>query len=236
MINSFHRHHVPVSILCPISPDKTPSLIETLENLNNDLHSNINDHLPALFHAVNTHHFCCWTLLPATKGKFDNYPAQLLFESNIDESLHQYIDRLVQHDSSTLISIYEHCEGFDPENIKPYLIQHQHKPSAYYRGAHYHSMEQIRNDHVLYELLAAFIDEKQQSGSLIDYFDAGLKHQLIQHLKHTDIHWPLQAQQRQPDTFWWTLAVFILLLPVLVIPLLIIFGLLYVATSILLAG
>lgn len=214
----FHRRHIPVSILCPIIPEKVSALVETLEAINESIHCNTQHSAQghALFHQINTHHFCRWTVLPATTGKHGKYPAQLLFESNIDEPLSQYVTRLVQQDPETITAIYQHCERFTPNQPVTFLKKHCIPTPTYYRGAHYHSRVQIEKDQALHQQLEQFIDEKQKSGSLIDYYEPGLKEQLTKHLRDSGVKWPYETLQRQPDAYWPLLFALILLLPLLV--------------------
>ncbi|OUS30132.1 hypothetical protein A9Q99_06530 [Gammaproteobacteria bacterium 45_16_T64] len=198
MAEFFHRRHVPVNILCPIRPEKIGALADYLEDLNN----RIREKSHPLFQQINTHHFCRWTVLPASKGERGEYPAQLLFESNIDENLSSYVERLIKKDKQTLLDIYQHCERFDASQCESYLLDHSISTPMYYRGAHYHSCKQIKRDQILYKVLEGFIDEKQDSGSLIDYFDSGLREQLIRHVKNSNISWPFDTLQRQPDPYW----------------------------------
>ncbi len=218
MTLSFHRHHVAVNIVCPVIPANVAPLIEYLEVLNRTLHSQSTIEHP-LFHKINTHHFCRWTVLPASIGKHGSYPAQLLFESNIDEPLEQYLERLIQQDRGTLTTIYQHCEGFNAASISRYLSEHNIATPVHYRGAHYHSQQQIQDDQILYNALDSFIDEKQGNESLINYFDLGLKEQLSKHLKENGIHWPFETVQKRPKPYWPTLLGCIALLPFIIFPL-----------------
>lgn len=227
MALSFQHRHIAVSIICPIVPANVPSLIEYLEALNHTLHSQPTHEHP-LFHQINTHHFCRWTVLPATTGKHGTYPAQLLFESNIDEPLDRYLDRLIQQDKGTLTTIYQHCEGFDAVSIKHYLSEHNIKTPVHYRGAHYHSQQQILDDQALYKELEDLINEKHTNGSLINYFDLGLKEQLSKHLKDNNIHWPFKTIQKPSKSYWPTLLVGTALLPFIALPLGIFLGVWYI--------
>ena len=227
MTLSFHRRHVAVSIVCPIIPANVPPLIEYLEALNQTLHSRPANKHP-LFHQVDTHHFCRWTVLPASTGNHGTYPAQLLFESNIDESLDHYLERLIQQDKETLTTIYQHCEGFQAASIKRYLTDHSIKAPVHFRGAHYHSQQQIKDDQTLHQELERFIYEKQTTGSLITYFNQGLKEQLSKHLKEKGINWPFETLQKRPKPYWPTLLAGIALLPFIALPLGIFLGAWYI--------
>ena len=228
MALSFQRRHIAVSIVCPIIPANVRALIEYLEALNHTLHSQPTLEHP-LFHQIGTHHFCRWTVLPASTGKYETYPAQLLFESNIDEPLDHYLERLIQQDKGTLTTIYQHCEGFEAASIKRYLSEHNITAPVHYRGAHYHSQQQILDDQALYKELEGLINEKQANGSLINYFDLGLKEQLSKHLKENGINWPFDTQQKPPKSYWPTLIVGIALLPFIALPLGIFLGVWYIA-------
>jgi len=147
-VTSFQQQSIAVSILCPVSPEKASALVAYLEALNCDIHSSNIESLP-LFQQVQSHHFCRWVVIPATKGKHGNYAPQLLFESNIDEPLSDYLHQLVQQDKNTLNEIYQHCVDFNPSELEHYLIDHAHSAAVYYRGAHYHSRDQIELDDIL---------------------------------------------------------------------------------------
>jgi len=232
MTVSFHRRHIAVSIVCPITPVNVTPLIKYLEALNHTLHSRPTLEHP-LFHKIKTHHFCRWTVLPASTGKHGTYPAQLLFESNIDESLDQYLERLIQQDRETLTAIYQHCEGFEAASIKRYLSEHNIAAPVHFRGAHYHSQQQIQDDQALYKELESFINEKHSNGSLINYFDLGLKEQLSKTLKEKGINWPFETMQKQPTPYWPRLlggiALLPALLPFIALPLAIFLGAWYIA-------
>ncbi|OUS04714.1 hypothetical protein A9Q81_05420 [Gammaproteobacteria bacterium 42_54_T18] len=218
MALSFHRSHIAVSIICPIIPANVSPLIKYLEALNHSLHSHPTQEHP-LFHKINTHHFCRWTVLPASTGKQGTYPAQLLFESNIDGPLDLYLELLIQQDRDTLTTIYQHCEGFNASSIKRYLSEHNIAAPVHYRGAHFHSQQQIQDDQALYIELECFINEKHNNGSLINYFERGLKEQLSKHLKENGINWPFETSQKQPKSHWPTLLGGIALLPFIALPL-----------------
>ncbi len=112
-----------------------------------------------LFSSLEQLHFCSFTIFPD-----DQLGPSLVFESNIDGSLDDYLAALCRAGAATLHAIFAagcdyHASSPQPELLQAYLRAHAIRPATAFVGNVGRSVRRIRQEAALVARIEEFLDE-----------------------------------------------------------------------------
>ena len=94
----------------------------------------------------------------------------LIFESNVDGSLDDWLRVLVAAAAGGLDAVYTNCVGYpaggDADQVRSYLRRHVVRPGAYHVGATGRSLARIRDEAVLRDAIEGFLDTEEAAGGM----------------------------------------------------------------------
>ncbi len=155
--------HSVFTVVAPVRADAVSRLRDVLSDMATDVAGN--PHLP--FGQLPALHFASLALFPA-HGRF---PATLVFESNVDGTIPDYLAEVVAVAGAGADAIWGGCPGYpsasdDPGRAERWLRDHVVLPGAYHVGATGRSRGQIAAEADLREVLETELDERQDAGRL----------------------------------------------------------------------
>jgi hypothetical protein len=133
-------------------------------------------------------HFCRFVVLPPFRDdRGRNVPAQLVYSTNIDDSLDAHLKAI--RDSGTAAGfalLFSCCVGFDrnvppPDAVDAFIRKHQTKVHTFYRAYRGLSVDIIHSESLLYETIQAHL----QSRSFRDMPVADIKKDIEAHIALT---------------------------------------------------
>ncbi|MBW3547504.1 MAG: hypothetical protein KY452_05120 [Actinobacteria bacterium] len=156
--------HSVFTVVAPVRADAVSGLRSVLADMATDVAGN--PHLP--FGRLPTLHFASLALFPA-QGSF---PATLVFESNVDGTIADYLAQVAAVAGAGADAIWGGCPGYpsgatdDPGQVQRWLRHHVVLPGAYHVGATGRTRGQIVAEAELREALEIELDERQDAGRL----------------------------------------------------------------------
>jgi hypothetical protein len=148
-----------LTIIARIKPDQVAPLRAFLDEIGDDVAHN--PHIR--FTDLTGTHFLRWVVLPA----FQQYPAQLVFESNHDGPRGAHIAELVRVGGPALRRIYPCCEGFPPAGqdtpaaMAAFLADHAVPHATFYRAYPGRTVREIRENSRFFALAQKFLDAER---------------------------------------------------------------------------
>ncbi|WP_404790486.1 hypothetical protein [Altericista sp. CCNU0014] len=123
----------PLTVICPLRPNALNALEAELENVSQQ----IEDRRETYFAKSPATHFARWVILDAPE---QNVAPHLLFTSNHDGPVTDYLQELVETMGAEMDAIWCHCEGFNPgdaldvETFAQFVQRYSLKTQAFYVG------------------------------------------------------------------------------------------------------
>ena len=137
---------------------QTPRLETLLSTLGR---SNPRSHPDLPFNRVPMLHFASLTLFEDRSG---DYGDELVFESNFDGSLDDYLTALVQH-VPLLDRICGYCQGYpSPGGLREFLRAHAIEPTLFHIGNPGRRLEHIKHERALRDAIDICLDRQHGSG------------------------------------------------------------------------
>jgi len=156
--------HTILTFISKVKDDEVGRLSQLLDQIGQDPEQNA--YVP--FRSLNHLHFASFTLHQSPNTpEFGPY---LVFESNFDGELSEYLEDLYAHASSGLHQIYSSCLDYtvksasDHQGIIDYLTAHVVRPNAYHIGNTGRSVVRIQQEQILRDALEAHADVLVQRG------------------------------------------------------------------------
>lgn len=151
-----------VTILTKLKTDKVDRAKEILAQLSAGLADN-----QTLFHQSKTTHFSRWVVLDtAEHPEAGSFEPSLIFASNFDGPLDEYLLSLLDIDLELFRKLYSCCIGMgDSEthhNLFEYLMRHQIRNSCYFRAHIGRTAELIKREELLRINIDALLTENYQ--------------------------------------------------------------------------
>lgn len=214
----------PLTVVAGIIPGHEAALTELLTRLGRDPVAN--SLLP--LGKVGTLHFGCFVTLSADPP----YPPYLVFESNFDGPLDQYLGQLTAVGLEGLLEIFGHCTGFPEkataDQVKTWLSAQAVPAAAYYVACRGQSVGAIRNAIAVREEIKNFLDRQQSAGALEGLSAARILERIQAHLAQPDVvspevsevtvaEWTAQAKRNTILLILIALPIVILLLPLILL-------------------
>lgn len=155
---------------------------------------------PLPFERSTTTHFATVTIVPAQHYGDEELPATLLFATSFCGPADVHVAELVKLMGPQLCELFEHCEGFQRDDLEQFIKENRHS-DAFYSGMQNLSPEDVQRHHALRTEIEDFIDRQQALGGLAGNA-VGVRHQIQSHIRaHPDFAW---AQQpfAPPPAVW----------------------------------
>ncbi len=178
------------TVVADIVPEKLPGLRILLGEMKPDPGGNAI--LPlARFDTV---HFAAFVVGegPALK------PPKLIFESNVDGTVEEWLDDLVAGGGGGLDRIFSHCVGYpgdavgDPRTVRAWMAERVVRPAAFHIGATGRRLDRIRDEHLLHEEIERFLDEEEAAGRLAGAGPTAVRERVQQFVRSTpSLGWAL---------------------------------------------
>jgi hypothetical protein len=137
----------PLTAIFPLRSNALPSLKVELEKVSQQIKAQqINNHRDTYFTKSPSTHFARWVILDAPE---QNVSPHLLFISNHDGAVADYLQELVETMGAEMDSLWQHCEGFNPgdamdvETFTQFVQQHSLKTQAFYVGCRNATAQEI---------------------------------------------------------------------------------------------
>ena len=213
-----------LTLITPIQKGQHQALEQQLKKIKKELIASKH----ALFENLGTIHFARWLILEPAEVQGVQIQGRLAFSSNFDHEKETHVAALCTVAGTFIDNIYQYCEGYpgvaarNPESRKHYLEQWQVKNSAFFVGAPGRSIEQIKKESALRNLLRTFLNSNSWENLSARQVHQSLRDKV---LLDGDYHW---VRQRAPakSINWLGLIimgiVLLILLPFILIWLLII--------------
>lgn len=159
----------PITLVTPVVTHRIERLFEYLKNLRLGLEENVHES----FENISTIHFARWVVIDTDIAKgvssMGDMP-KLVFSSDFDGDVNKQFNDLCTISADIIDNIYECCEGYPSENERTpesrvaYLRKWMISPSAFYRGAPYRTLQQVRDEDRLHNFIVDFIGSKKWEG------------------------------------------------------------------------
>lgn len=147
-----------LTLIIPVIPDEVTALRQILHDMGQDVMHNPHVQFPR----SRLTHFARFALLPDTMPAQTDLTPHLLFSSNYDGTLDEYLSELLKI-SPGLDEIFGRCEGYPGrEHFHEFVRRHHHDASAFFVAFRDEDASQIRTYKRLREQLDAFLDENPQ--------------------------------------------------------------------------
>ncbi len=211
-----------LTVVTRILPEKVDSLRKLLDEIGED----IKDNRVITFTSFRTVHFLRWVILDETIVRNTKIPAQLVLSTNYDGPLDPHLEDLCGSNLEGLFKIYNHCEGVpmlkDTKNLSLYLKENRIPIPAFYRGTVGRTVDQIHKEQSLWNRIQGILGGKT-SGE-----PAEIKSKIISDLKkEPEFNWAFnkykpELVQSTRVVFAFlgailTLAIALVLLPILLV-------------------
>ena len=204
-----------VTVVTHIQPEKVESVREQLRQLEEALENE-----DTLFEKSLTTHFARWVILDRTDhDELGHFAPTLIFASNFDGPVDEYLLSLIDLDFEWLNELYGKCEGVptggfpNSAGLYDYLIRFQVDINCYYRAHFGRTAQIIRKEALLREELEKYIDEKKEEWGRQS---ASLVRQDIQNYvrNNPELHWAVIEPVWEKSPWWyratpWVLAALI---------------------------
>jgi hypothetical protein len=118
------------------------------------------------FDEIRNLHFCSFIILDRDGEEF---PPCLVFEATFDGSRDSFLDTLLRQASTAIHEIYSHCKGYPksglkaPKLVQDYLAAHDVGAHTIFRGSPGRTVEQVKGERHVYNVLIEHIREHWQS-------------------------------------------------------------------------
>lgn len=149
-----------LSVVAPIRSDRLDTLRAHLDRLGQDLRAAAAGGAHPLS-GVSTIHFARWLIVPAN----GTYEAQLAFESNFDGDEATHVTDLATEAAELVDRLYTCCQGYPERSARTvdarrdYLSAHSLPYGAWHNGHPGLSVQIVRNDVALVDMIQRFVDE-----------------------------------------------------------------------------
>jgi hypothetical protein len=207
----------PLILLTPVLPEKLDSLNERLNRIKKALQAGSETEFPK----VSTVHYCRWVILD--RDSFRDEPAipvstRLIFSSNFDGDENNHLEELVTNLTGYIDEVYECCEGYpEPaarttESRKNYLKKWAVKTTAFYIGAPWRSVQQIKDEDKLRDYIWHYIMNNKWDGQSAIEVHRAIRKEIN---NKSEFDWSKQPAEVKKEN-WFIFTVYILLgLPLL---------------------
>lgn len=160
-------HQVALTIRAAIKPGQIDKLRQELELVNR----NIEDNELVPFARLSRVHFARFVILNEARDLRGNViNPSLVFASNVDALLKDYLDELMTIASGGLDRIFSNCEGYPAPDARTdesrvaYLMAHSIKTQAFYVNTVGRTVEQVRQEASLRDAIEDFLTHQQATG------------------------------------------------------------------------
>ncbi len=212
----------PITLVTPVAIDRTDQLFAYLKKLRQGLEENIHES----FENIGTIHFARWLVIDSEIDKGVSSrgdKAKLVFSSDFDGDITKQFNDLCTVSADIIDNIYACCEGYpnqgerNTESRVSYLRKWIIPPSAFYRGAPYRTLQQVRDEDRLHAFILDFIATKKWDGRR----SADVKKEIAEAVKaQPEFSWARKPFS-MPQVNWFGmillgLCLFVLLIPVII--------------------
>lgn len=144
-----------LTLIIPVKSGEVTALRQILHDMGQDVMRNPHVQFPR----SRLTHFARFALLPDTMPAQTDLAPHLLFSTNFDGTLEEYLDELMQI-SPGLDEIFGRCEGYSGrDNFHEFVRRHHHGASAFFIAFRDENAAQIRTYKRVREQLDEFLDE-----------------------------------------------------------------------------
>jgi hypothetical protein len=158
-----------LTIVTPIAPGHLPALRAVLEEIASVLppRTPVAGDGPIPFTRLRSVHFARWVILPdAQDASGAAIPAELLMATAYDGTLDDHVRELVAVARAGLDAIYAHCAGYEAgADLQAYLRHHLVETAAFFVGARWRKVGQIRREAALHTVIEAALDAQPASAA-----------------------------------------------------------------------
>lgn len=151
-----------ITVVTPIKPGQTASLIELLTRIGGDVEGN--EFIPFLL--LKTIHFARFVVLEESHdARGRPTPASLILSTNFDGDVDDHLGEFFDQATAGLNLIYDHCEGYPPPQgrersaVVRYLRNHDIGYNTLYVGTRGLTVRQIQEEAVLREAIEGYLDD-----------------------------------------------------------------------------
>jgi len=115
------------------------------------------------FQKLESVHFGRWVVVPAT----ESLPASLIYAANIDGSVENHLNEVVDNIPEGLDKILEHCQGYPIADARTkasrldYLKKYKIVTQGFYTGAPNRTVKQVHQEAKLHQAIKAYIKENK---------------------------------------------------------------------------